>query len=156
MRTGVASVRSVGLDGLDRAVRVFEEEWRRGEPALERHWGRSHARGPIATLAALVKSDLRCRFERGQRPTVADYLARFPELRAQGDRVLSLIYEEFCLLEEQGERPDVAQFCDRYPSWRDSLASQLQYHELLSQVVAPQPQAVRFPEPDEYFEEFLI
>jgi serine/threonine protein kinase len=156
MRTGVASIRSVGLDGPDRAVRDFEEGWRLGEPALESYWDRLGGDESITTLAALVKSDLRCRFARGQRPTVADYLERFPALRAQGDRALSLIYEEFCLLEEQGERPDLSEFCDRYPSWRDSLASQLQYHALLSRVVAPQPTPPRFPEPGEYFQEFLI
>ncbi len=50
----------------------------------------------------------------------------------------------------------MARFCDRYPSWRDSLASQLQYHALLSRVVAPQPAPPRFPEPGEYFQEFQI
>ena len=29
--------------------------------------------------------------------------------------------------------PDVESFCDRYPAWKDSLASQLQYHHLFSQ-----------------------
>ena len=40
-------------------------------------------------LAELVKADLRCRFERGQSPAVADYLDSFPELRAADSRVLS-------------------------------------------------------------------
>ncbi len=84
MRAGVASIRSASLDGPDRAVRDFEEEWRLGEPALERHWGRSRGGDSVTTLAALVKSDLRCRFARGQRPTAADYLERFPALRGRG------------------------------------------------------------------------
>ena len=48
-------------------------------------------------------------------------------------RVISLIYEEFCLREEREASPDVEAFCDRYPAWKDSLASQLQYHRLFSQ-----------------------
>ena len=97
----------------------------------------------ISIFAALVKADLRCRFERGERPSFAEYLERFPVLGEHSDRVISLVYEEFCLFEEQGEHPDPEQFCDRYEPWRDSLASQLRYHREFSQVVgAPLPRRV--------------
>jgi serine/threonine protein kinase len=146
------------FDRLGGAVRAFEEQWRRGEgePALERHWAEHDPRGTTSVLAALVKADLRCRFARGDRPAVQDYFERFPALRAEKDRVVSLIYEEFCLCEEYGARPDPDSFCRRYPSWRDSLASQLKYHQLLSRVVGPTVATPRFPEPGEHFEEFAI
>ncbi len=44
----------------------------------------------------------------------------------------------------------------RYAPWRDSLASQLQYHHLLSQVAASPVIAPRFPEPGDHFQEFAI
>ena len=44
-----------------------------------------------------------------------------PRLRDDRERVVSLVYEEFCLLEERGERPEPEAFCDRYEPWRDSL-----------------------------------
>ena len=36
-------------------------------------------------------------------------------------------------------------FCDRYAPWRDSLASQLKYHQLLSRVVGPTAAAAAVP-----------
>ncbi len=157
MRSGLASVRDDrGVDSVDRAVRTLEDEWHHGEPKIERHWGDQGPDGSISVLAALVKTDLRCRYARGERPAVADYLDRFPVLRDQDDRVLSLIYEEFCLREELGEHPDPEQFCARYPSWRDSLASQLRYHRMLSQVVAPSSLPPRFPEPGDDFDAYQL
>jgi serine/threonine protein kinase len=107
-------------------------------------------------LAAMIKTDLRNRYALGQRLAVADYLVEFPQLRVEGDLVLSLIYEEYCLREEQGERLDSVEFCARYPSWHDSLASQLRYHRLLSQLAPPRPAAARFPLPGDRFGAFRI
>ena len=125
-------------------------------PSLERQWAGLGPDASPAMLASLIKADLRSRYDRGERPAVADYLEQFPQLRDDGDRVVSLAYEEYCLREEQGERLDPDQFCDRYPQWRDSLASQLRYHRLLSQVTPSVRTAVRFPEPGERFGGFRI
>jgi serine/threonine protein kinase len=157
MRFGLASVRDdCGFERVARAVRTLEDEWNHGEPRLEQSWVEQDSSGSVSVLAALVKADLRCRYARGQRPSVADYLEHFPVLRSQDDRVLSLIYEEFCLREEQGEHPDAEQFCERYASWSDSLASQLRYHQMLSRVAAPSSPPPRFPEPGEHFEEYKL
>jgi serine/threonine protein kinase len=159
MRTGqsLASVRSIDrLDDVDRVVRSFEAAWRGGEPDLDQIWQANRAGDSMAVLAALVKVDLRCRFAEGQRPTANDYIERYPELRAQGERVLSLVYEEYCLREEQGERPDTHEFCERYAPWKDSLASQLRYHHVISRVVGKAPALPPFPAPGEQFEQFHI
>ena len=157
MRSLLASVRREdGYDRVDSAVRSLEEQWRHGEPTLEQYWAEHDSDQTTSVLAALVKADIRCRFARGGRPSVNEYLERFPRLCAEGERVLSLIYEEFCLREEQGEQPDAESFCDRYAPWRDSLASQLKYHQLLSRVVGPAAAAPRFPEPGDHFQEFAI
>lgn len=107
-------------------------------------------------LAALVKVDLRCRFARGQKPEVVEYLERFPTLQEQSDRVISLVYEEFCLCEEAGAGADPEEFCQRYDPWRDSLASQLAYHRLLSNVAGRSSTPPKFPDPGEYFERFRL
>jgi serine/threonine protein kinase len=111
---------------------------------------------PPTRLADLIKSDLRSRYARGERPGVADYLELFPQLRDEDDQVVSLAYEEYCLREEQGELPDPDEFCDRYLPWRDSLASQLRYHRLLCRVSPSAVSSVRFPEPGERFRGFRI
>jgi len=138
---------------IDRALNEQSAAWRQG---IRPEPGRVLLPGPEtpgspSVLAALVKADLRRRFEQGERPEVAPYLERYPELRESPDRVLSLIYEEFCLLEERGESPDSAAFCDRYDPWRNSLASQLRYHRLLSRAIGVVPARPRFPEVGELF-----
>ncbi|RUL88875.1 serine/threonine-protein kinase [Tautonia sociabilis] len=113
--------------------------------------------GTPSSLAGLVKSDLRRRFAEGQRPAIADYLEALPDLGADSERMLSLIYEEFCLREEAGEAPDPDSFCERYAPWRDSLASQLNYHRMLSQAVGVPPGTPpRYPEPGEHFLRFRL
>ncbi len=164
MNSRLASVRTGGgLDRVDRAVQLLEDEWRRhGEVQLENFWSqqqRTDDAGPgdsLGMLAALVKADLRRRFDLGETPAVAGYLERFPELRTADSRVLSLVYEEFCLNEERGTTPDVESFCDRYPDWKSSLASQLRYHRLISQAAGGSPPLPRFPKPGEDFEEFHL
>jgi serine/threonine protein kinase len=115
------------------------------------------ANDSLNRLAAELKEDLRRRFQEGERPMAAEYLARFPELRDVRERVVSLVYEEFCLLEELGEHPDPDQFCERYASWGDSLAAQLRYHATFSRLAsvasAPLP---RFPNPGETFQRFRL
>lgn len=164
MKSFLASARSLsGLDRVDRDVRLLEEEWQRhGDVAFERFWQRLRDPGTedrdseLTRLGTLIKTDLRCRFERGQIPAVAEYLDRFPDLREADSRVISLIYEEFCLLEEQGRSPDAEAFCDRYPAWKDSLASQLRYHHILSRAAGLRPATPHFPEPGEQFEEYEL
>jgi serine/threonine protein kinase len=158
-----ASIQNDEINRLDRAVRLFEEEWSLHDSAeLERFWlERGEAvstsvENSLELLAELIKADLRCRFARGQTPTVSGYLERFPRLRDADTRVLSLIYEEFCLNEEAGRAPDVDSFCDRYPDWKSSLASQLQYHRLISKAAGLNPAPPRFPEAGENFEEFHL
>jgi serine/threonine protein kinase len=164
MNSGLASVRAAGgLDRVNRAVRLLEDEWQRhGEVQLREFWVHARIQGPVdsdearALLVELLKTDLRCRFEKGQTPTVAEYLAQFPELQAEKSGVVSLVYEEYCLNEEHGTAPDVEVFCDRYPDWKSSLVSQLQYHRNISRAAGKQPSVPPFPEVGQIFDVFRL
>ncbi len=164
MKPFLASVRAAGgHDRVGHVVQLLEEEWRKhGDVPLASRWVEQQRHlgpdGPdsLVLLAEMVRTDLRCRFARGQSPTIADYLEQFPALGEADTRVLSLLYEEFCLKEERGEAVDVDSFCERYPQWKDSLASQLQYHQLLSRAAGIRPRAPEFPEPGDTFEEFQL
>jgi serine/threonine protein kinase len=103
----------------------------------------------------MIKAELNRRYEEGEHPRVQDYLAEFPILRQATDRVVSLLYEEYCLREERGEPLEPEDFCEENPSWRESLYSQLRYHQLLSRVIVSSPRP-RFPEPGESFKHFRI
>lgn len=152
-----------GLARVDREVERYERmsEGRR-DVSLRPFWAQRGAgvdRSPLerlACLGGLIKADLRRRFDLGESPAVHEYLAEYPELREADSRVLSLVYEEFCLREERGESLDVESFCDRYPDWKESLASQLGYHRLLSRAAGIAPPKPDFPEVGERFEEFSL
>jgi serine/threonine protein kinase len=150
-------------DQVQRTVRVYEELHRRqGEVDLGSFWADRTRRQPLdeeqelACLSGLIKVDLRRRIERGETPGVAGYLDAFPQLQHADSRMVSLIYEEYCLREERGDAPDPDSFCDRYPDWRDSVASQLRYHRLLSETPGFSTPKIDFPEPGDHFEEFVL
>ncbi|MDB5351316.1 MAG: prkC 4 [Planctomycetota bacterium] len=141
----------------DRAVLELERAWSLGTaPSVEAIWTRFSPEGSVDLLAALIKADLRRRFELGDRPDVAAYLERFAPLRAARERVVSLVYEEYCLREERGEQLDPDVFCARYDPWRDSLLSQLRYHRMLSQAVGVTPSTSRLPNVGERFQSFRL
>jgi serine/threonine protein kinase len=156
MRPLSAGVRLIGQDRGVSAIDQYQCLWQTGEPSLEQFWARIGPMNSLTLLGTLVKIDLEHRFDRGERPSVAEYLARLPVLAGSGDRVVSLIYEEFCLLEENGEDPDSAQFCERYAPWRDSLKSQLVYHRELSRVVGAEVPPTRYPRPGDRFARYHL
>jgi serine/threonine protein kinase len=157
MRTGSASVASIREPHqVDEVVRRYLQECRHGQPDLEAHLGAPKEEASVSLLVALVKAELRDRTARGMEPNVAEYLVRFPQLSEHNSRVISLVYEEYCLREEAGDAPDVEEFCERYEPWKDSLASQLRYHRALSQVAGTAPRTPRYPKPGTLFEKFRL
>ena len=165
MKSRLASVRAAGgLDRVNRAVQLLEDEWQRhGEVQLEQllDRGTRPKRGRLCRvrLGSWPNwSRLTCvvGLKKGRRPAVAEYLEQFPELEAADSRVLSLVYEEYCLNEERGTAPDVESFCNRYPDWKSSLVSQLQYHRLFSRAAGRRPSLPPFPEAGQDFEEFRL
>jgi serine/threonine protein kinase/tetratricopeptide (TPR) repeat protein len=138
-----------------KAVEELEAAWAGGDLPAAAVWGRHAGAGP-AVLAAMIKADLRRRFGRGDRPAIREYLDRFAPLADDPERVLSLVYEEFCLREENGEAPDADAFCLAYATWGDSLASQLRYHRLLSQVAGGPRSLPKYPVAGERFQQFHL
>ena len=134
----------------------IQEIWDRitNHPFL--HTGKEPEHGQLQLLSLLIKEDLRNRFDRGETPAVAEYLEVFPQLVGAESRVLSLLYEEFCLLEEHGRGPSLDSFCRRYSAWKDSLEAQIHYHRHISRLAGRTPPPTRFPSAGETFEEFRL
>ncbi len=64
------------------AIRALIAAWDRGErPDIDRLWKHHDPLRSLEVLASLIKQDLKCRFCRGERPAVSEYLDLFPELR---------------------------------------------------------------------------
>lgn len=127
-----------------------------GIPSPSQIWSAYSPEGEVDILSAILKVDIQVRYSRGERPSVADYLHQFSPLRAARDRVVSLVYEEYCLREEAGEQPNPESFCARYDPWKDSLLSQLRYHHVLSQAIGIEPGSRSLPAPGDRFRGFFI
>ena len=63
------------------------------------------------------------------------YRDRYPEL--DGESLVALLYEEYCLREEDGESPDAADYGARFPHIADSFQEVLEIHDLVGRGRAP-------------------
>jgi serine/threonine protein kinase len=66
-------------------------------------------------LEELVKSDLHCRWARGEAVQVEDYLNRFPELGRDRARLPPLLVEEYRARQRHGDKQPLAAFQARFP-----------------------------------------
>lgn len=138
---------SINVDRFDH----LRPHWDAGRcPALEWDDAALGLSDDIFELSQLVKAELFARYKRGDLADAGAYLARFPLLRHDQERGLSLIFEEFCLREEFGATPAIDSFCDRYSDWRSLLAKQLECHRMISRF-ADLGTPPRYPHPGEYF-----
>ncbi len=156
MKSSIPSAFQAGNRSIQAIVDDFRTLPKEGRPLLAQYWNRLKSTRSVTLLTALIKVELEQRFRRGERPTAAEYLALFPDLAGDHDRVISLVYEEFCLLEENDASPTVSEFCNRYLPWRDSLLSQIGYHRELSQIVGTIRPKVSFPEVGDRFVTFRL
>lgn len=91
-----------------------------------------------AALAQLLEK-MADQWRSGKIVKAEQLLADFPQIRADQEAAVRVIYEEFCLREERGETPDTTEFYGRFPQWHDALAVVLECHHLLrSEPAAPQ------------------
>ena len=84
-----------------------------------------------AALLALLRVDLAQRWQALERVPVEWYRDRYPEL--DGEALVALIYEEYCLREEAGEAPDAADYDARFPEVAASFRAVLEIHDLIRQ-----------------------
>jgi WD40 repeat protein len=83
---------------------------------------------------ALVEVLLRQReaWQKGQRPPVEELLDLYPHLRADGDAVLDLIYNELVLREESGQTLVPADYYRRFPDLEPALRAQFEVEEAMT------------------------
>src|SRR3954471_13440999 len=91
-------------------------------------------------LLSLLLAHQRRGWRRGDRAPLETYLERQPELHADPEAVLDLIYNEIVLRAEVGESPKLEEYLHRFPH----LAEPLQLQFELEGVFSPEP----LPRPD--------
>jgi WD40 repeat protein len=73
----------------------------------------------------------RARWERGEPVPVEDYLRRYPELHADREAVVDLIYQEVLLAGEQGRVLRLSDCTRRFPHYEAELKDQFDLHRVL-------------------------
>src|SRR5262249_1530983 len=90
--------------------------------------------GPLSPTdrAAELCADQRRRWQAGERMPAEYYLGRSPEVRADPQAALDLIFNEYLLREQQGERPATQEFLARFPRHAATLAQQIDLHRAVA------------------------
>jgi tetratricopeptide (TPR) repeat protein len=91
------------------------------------------------SLAALLRAEQRARWQLGDRVRVEAYLTRHPEVGADPEGLLDLVYNEVFLREEAGEAPSLEEYVERFPALGDQLRLIFEVHIALrpGRVVVP-------------------
>jgi serine/threonine-protein kinase len=76
-----------------------------------------------------ICDELERRVRDGERQVAEQLLAKHPELVANVDSALELIYREFVTLDELGERPTVGDLARRFPQWKNEIQKLLEVHQ---------------------------
>src|SRR5947209_6927208 len=89
-------------------------------------------------LLSLLMAHQRRGWHRGDRALVETYLERQPELNADPDTVLDLIYNEVVLRAEVGEAPRLEEYLRRFPHLAEPLRLQFELEGALRPEPLPQ------------------
>jgi WD40 repeat protein/serine/threonine protein kinase len=86
-----------------------------------------------AAILHSVLSDQQARWKTGERPAVEALLKSHPDLSADREAILDLIYHEVILRESEGQRPTVDEYLERFPDLADELRLQFEVHACLDE-----------------------
>ena len=86
-----------------------------------------------STPLALLQTDQRQRWQRGERVLVETYLEQRPDLGADPDSLLDLIYNEIVLREEAGVSPRFPEYRQRFPHLEQEIRLLFEVHEVLEE-----------------------
>src|SRR5687767_8964441 len=92
-------------------------------------------------IVTVLQVDQRARWERGERVLAEAYLQAHPQLAAEPEIAMDLVYGEFLLREELGETPELDDYVRRFPDHADSLRLQVQFHRAVDESKSDAPSA---------------
>ncbi len=151
-------------DGFRSAITRIKLHWAENtadsDPSyLDSIWASCSPERSPRFLMEMIKIDQAERLKAGKPIDLEIYFERFPDLKSEDVRVVSLAYAEFCALEELGKPVSIDSFCDKYANWSDSIRRQLALHEMMSipsNELGGHEQARHFPKVGECVEHFEL
>jgi len=90
----------------------------------------SHSPGELELRLRQACAELDQRLRGGEREVAQQLLASDPDIAANEDLAIELIYTEFATLEELGADPSPHETLDRFPQWRSRLERLLKVHDV--------------------------
>jgi formylglycine-generating enzyme required for sulfatase activity len=116
------------MNELINLVDAFERLWANGSSPDLDVFVSSVGAVESTQLSRLARIDQAERWQRGDRRSAEDYLDRYPELQADHDSAVDLIYHEYLLREKLAECPSLNEFINRFPQHAAVLAEQVGLH----------------------------
>src|SRR5262245_8269074 len=105
-----------------RVVRRFEDAWQKeAPPALEAYLP-DDAGLRTSALVELIQTDLQHRLKAGEPARVETYLERYPELKADRDKVLALLAAEYEGRRHRESGHSLKDYERRFPHLRGELS----------------------------------
>jgi tetratricopeptide (TPR) repeat protein/tRNA A-37 threonylcarbamoyl transferase component Bud32 len=83
------------------------------------------------SLIEAILDEQSARWERGERPLIEEFLARYPVLEEDPEQLLDLVYNEFLLRRRSGDSPRPEEYVRRFPARAGALIRQFAAHEAL-------------------------
>jgi serine/threonine protein kinase/tetratricopeptide (TPR) repeat protein len=122
---------------LSRLRTQFEADWRRspGSRPDPRIYLPADPRRRRSFLLTLLRADLSLRWAAHEACSMEWYRDQFPEL--DGEALVALLYEEYCLREERGESPQAAEYSARFPEVAASFREVIEIHEVIGHARPP-------------------
>jgi serine/threonine-protein kinase len=124
-------VEGTGTSAPPDAAEQLWQLWRRGQrPEVDAFLARA---GPLSPdrVAAVLRVDQRERWQAGEHILAEMYLQRHPQLQAETETAVDLIFNEFLLREKLGERPGPEEYLRRFPEYGSILGPQIELHRAL-------------------------
>src|SRR5438105_4569683 len=105
----------------ERIVDAFEAVWRAGQQPRLEDFLPEHPDLRSVVLLELVRADLEIRTKRGEPASVHDYLARYPDLKADRLAVVDLIRSEFRWRKQRDQAITWLEYLSTYPDYQEEL-----------------------------------
>ncbi|MCA9185201.1 MAG: protein kinase, partial [Planctomycetales bacterium] len=111
----------------------FYQAWRRGQqPSVASFLG-NRPQLTVWQQASVLRVDQRCRWEDGHPLAVEHYMERYPQVLADDEVLLDLIFAEFLLRDRHAPPADLNEFEHRFPQYIATLKQQVGLHRLLDE-----------------------
>jgi predicted Ser/Thr protein kinase len=121
-----------GPEQAEDAAEELLRRWRRGDRPDVDAFLVAAGPLPLDQLAAVLRVDQRQRWQTGERVLAETYFQRHPNLGADAEAAVDLVYGEFLLRERHGEQPTAGEYQKRFPEFTDLLKAQIELHQALA------------------------